>query len=430
VPGNEAAVRFDATREACEAASAAPEDPEALRTLGLALLSCGWVEEAGSVLSRAERLGSPDSKPLLDRARKHLEFVRRLRMFLHEEYGKHARSEGKEDLESLFAGIGAISREVLGEDLGRDNRVRDFFPIGEIVDPTAPAESSLLRYFAAFNQHLVLGRRRGLPPEAALMTVVIRDRAARGPDTGAETPFDLVAGEDFEIESLGEYLGGSLLGMALLRHLYVNLDTVFNREVRLRRDREAAERDRGRLVRFGAWRAESRQEALALDTGNGLSESLLLRDGASAEGEAPLRTAFEEVLRHERMHVRDAARFLPVSRHPLAALSLALRCGLSATEIEATLEERAALAALAASPRPYLALASLLEFAPYPESALPHSRGFCRLLGRILERILDNPELYPSVDRERNLCRQLHLLSAEEISGIARALAEEDGIDG
>ncbi len=92
------------------------------------------------------------------------------------------------------------------------------------------------------------------------------------------------------------------------------------------------------------------------------------------------------------------------------------------------MEERAAIASLAASSRPHEELASLLDFAPYPEAELPHSRGFCRVLRRFLEYLLDNAPRFPAIDADLNLCRQLHRLSAAEIREVARALAEEDGM--
>ncbi|MCU0723246.1 MAG: hypothetical protein MUC63_06480, partial [Planctomycetes bacterium] len=433
VAGNEAASRLAVLRAACEASGKEPGSPAALHALGQALASCGWIEEAASVLLAAVRAGSAGSEPLLDAALRNLEFVRRLRAYLYEGYRTYIRSDETDDLEHVLAGIGAISREVLGEDLGTGNPVRSVFPLGEILDPTAPGESALLRYFDRFGQHLILGKRRGHPPEAVLMAVTFRNRSAPADPSDPESRMDLVAGEDFAIESLGEYLGGSLLGVALVGHLFVNLDKVWDREGRLRRDLEEAKRARGRLARFGSWRARDQEERLALDTGAGLREALLLADAAGRPeahpdaGEA-LRVAFEEVVVHESTHVRDAARYVPVMSHPISTLSLGLRHGFSPVAIEAALEERAALAVLARSGRPHVELATLAEFAPYPEAMLPHSRGYCRLLRRILAHVDDHPDLYPSVDRERNLCRQLHRLSADEIRGIARALAGEEGI--
>ena len=79
-------------------------------------------------------------------------------------------------------------------------------------------------------------------------------------------------------------------------------------------------------------------------------------------------------------------------------------------------------------PRDFPPLARLLAFAPYPEAALPHSRGYCRLLSGLLEHLWDHPAEYPGLDRSLNLCRQLHKLSREDLRKAARVLARRAGI--
>ncbi|MHC4778304.1 MAG: hypothetical protein ACYTFG_07005, partial [Planctomycetota bacterium] len=215
---------------------------------------------------------------------------------------------------------------------------------------------------------------------------------------------------------------------------YTNLDKASDQDFSdwalFRQARERA----GELARFAAWRARTREEALTLDNGHGLSESLVLAaygDSPAGKGNQPppsSRISYGSVIDHELMHVRDANRYLPITRHPLTALGLGVRHGFSQTSIEAKMEERAALAALIRSPQPHLALRHLLDFAPYPEAQLPHSRGFCRLLSNFLAVLYEREDLFPALDRRRNLCRQLHLLSREEIWKVARILARREGI--
>jgi tetratricopeptide (TPR) repeat protein len=436
--GNEARPRFRKMIQAAERAQASPRDPQVLTRLGDALRACGWVNESLVVLDRAAGLGAAGAGSMGRQVRAHLEFVRRLRLFLTGAYSRFLEKDDAGDLPSLFTGISAISLEVLGEDLGKGNPLQSFFLVGEVLDHTRTESSPLLRYFETFNQYLILGRRRGGTPEAVLMTVVFRDRHHTSSHLGASVRCDFAAGEDFVLGSFGEFLGGALLGVALMGRFYANLDEAADRDYASWYAVLKSRKKKAKLRRFGSWEARERKEAVALDTGKGLGSRLLLaafRDVPDPEaiGLPPppeVRMAEKGIIDHELMHVRDAQRYLPVWRHPTAALGLGLRHGFSKTSIEASMEERAALAALCLSDRPHVDLAALLSFAPYPEHRLPHSRGYCRLLTKFLRTLYDHPEAFPSVDRRKNLCRQLHRLTAAEIHRAARFLAEGEGLLG
>jgi tetratricopeptide (TPR) repeat protein len=432
--GNEVRDRYEAAAVAVKAVKSGGEDPEALFRLGRALLAVGWVREGKSVLDRCAGLGHPKAAGESQRAARHLAFVRRLRRSLSGEYQKHLKKEDTGDLDSVMESISALSREILGEDLGRGNPVRSYFLVGEVLVDSPDEPSPLVAYFGGFNQVLILGRRAGGTPEAVLMTAVYRNRRRAFQHLGAEVECDFVGGEDFLLESFGEYLGGALLGVALLGRFYANLDKAGNQDFSDWGICLAARKQKPALSRFDSWRARTREEALALDGGNGLAESLVLAafrgEEAGEDGAPPpsARIASRGVIDHELMHVRDANRYLPVTRHPLASLRLGLSHGFSPTSIEAAMEERAALAALLTSPKPHLDLKQILAFAPYPEARLPHSRGYCRLLKRFLTVLYERPDAFPDLDHGRNLCRQLHRLSAKEIHTVARILAEEEGI--
>jgi tetratricopeptide (TPR) repeat protein len=432
---NESAARYRTLGSAVGKAAAKPDDGGTLTGLGHALLDCGWVREAVPVFRRAAARGSGEAQEGLSRARTHLEFLRELRLYFGGAYRRFLEHEDGGDLESVFRGVSALSRKVLGRDLGSGNPVRSFFLVGAVLDASPGTRSPLLEYFDSFNQVFILGRKAGGTPEAVLMTSVHRNRNQRFDHLGEPVHCDYVAGEDFALESFNEYLGGALLGVTLLGRFYTNLDKTRDRDASDWRACLRARRHRVRLARFGSWRASGRREALVLDAGEGLAPLLRLAayrgvevEGANASPPPAARGAYRGVIDHEVMHVKDANRYLPVGAHPFAALGLAIRHGFSQTSIEAAMEERAALAALTASARPHLELAHLLAFAPYPESRLPHSRGYCRLLRQFLARLHDHAESYPAVDPGRNLCRQLHRLTAEEVRDIARALAREEGL--
>ncbi|GEM_PF-2087699 len=432
---NEAAPAYERLLKAVEEAEASPGEGAVLVRLGRASMEAGWVAEAAEVLRKASKAGVPEAAALLARARDHLEFVRRLRLFLQGRYTRFLAERDAGDLSSLLEGVSALSREVLGEDLGSGNEVRSFFLIGEVLGGTGEG-SPLAAYFARFNQYLVLGRRRGGTPEAVLMTVVYRNRAKAFPVVGGEIACDFAAGEDFALKSFSEYLGGALLGLTLFGRFHANVDEAFDRDFRDWNAYRAARACRDRLSRFGSWGVSRPREAIWLDAGRGLSDRLLLKGFEDREREAKggilpppeARTALQGVVDHELMHVKDAARYLPVWDHLLPALGLALRHGFSSTSIEAEMEKRAALAALLRSERPHVELRHILSFAPYPEARLPHSRGYCELLRDLLDHLYDHAGDFPALDPGKNLCRQLHLLSAEELHRVAKALAEAEGL--
>jgi hypothetical protein len=338
--------------------------------------------------------------------------------------------------------VGRISKEELGEDLGRNNTVEDFSLIGRYVDPSRPDQSPLVRYFRRYNQHFVLGQRQGRPPEATLMTMAYHNPAE--PLDGLEA--EAVFGENFQIRSFSEFNGRRLLGLALFHGFYLNLDALTEKEFAnwalfLRYAREP-----GDLVHFKSFPVQPGEDILTVGQGRGLKELLLLRAYGEVLGRKGLgdldsfkphtlppgcRLLLGGTFAHEAMHVKDARRFLPLHSHPIAALGLALREGFSGAAIEAHMEYRAGLAALAKGSSPLAEMASLVTFLPYPLEQPPHSRGFVALVKDILRYVATHPETYKDekgLDFTQNLFRQIHRLSNEQVRSIAVAMALESGL--
>jgi phytoene dehydrogenase-like protein len=113
---------------------------------------------------------------------------------------------------------------------------------------------------------------------------------------------------------------------------------------------------------------------------------------------------------HERGHMVDFQRLLPVTSNVLRSLSLVMRNGWDALQVTAEMEGRAQLAALAMSPFTKVALAHTAGFLGGEDGGSPHAIGFRKMVSRLQERLraagVKDPrasrwhELEPAVLRE------------------------------
>ena len=93
-----------------------------------------------------------------------------------------------------------------------------------------------------------------------------------------------------------------------------------------------------------------------------------------------LEAAVLEVIRlHERRHHVDSFHYLPFEDNVWRGLGLILRFGLSPAAIEAEMERRAELAALAETKHPEIVLAHIAEFLAEDDQGSPHVKGFSQL---------------------------------------------------
>jgi hypothetical protein len=179
-----------------------------------------------------------------------------------------------------------------------------------------------------------------------------------------------VVGTDRDVRSLGGVLGGDLAGVALLNHFIVDFDAV--------RDWAGSVADRRRIAA---------EDGLAL-----LSDPLPSEPGdapfdvawrlalASPVADADLDAAVLDTIRqHERQHLVDSFRYLPVESNLWRSLGLVLSFSLSPSAIEAEMERRAELAALAVSPHTELVLAHIADFLVGSVAGSPHHAGFAQL---------------------------------------------------
>src|SRR5262249_17934793 len=122
------------------------------------------------------------------------------------------------------------------------------------------------------------------------------------------------------------------------------------------------------------------------------------------------------VSRHERRHLVDSFHYLPLEANLWRGLGLLLRFGLSPSAIEAEMERRAELAALALSPHTQLVLAHVAEFLAETDRESPHVTGFGRL-GRDLVAMLQTQGVPPTAAAVANW----HRLDRAVVERAARA---------
>jgi hypothetical protein len=209
---------------------------------------------------------------------------------------------------------------------------------------------------------------------------------------------------------------------------FVNLDVVreWAAEVEeLRRIHGGAER-RTRLLEAPP-RPCAASERRSLAEPLHVAQKLALRAALREDDLDLLQRLFELVSLHERAHLADAAEFLPVFRKPFAVLGFLFAAGFSSAEVEARLELRAELSALAAAEEADFVLSHIVSYALGGRSGA-HARGFRTLLERFLAHLETHLEEYPTLDPGSYLLQQLHRLSNDEIRRVARELARDEGL--
>jgi hypothetical protein len=236
----------------------------------------------------------------------------------------------------------------------------------------------------------------------------------------------IVIGEGRDIASRAEVNGTSVAGAAVHHGYFVNLDVVRNWttdvEQLARRFPPAARR----AILDDPLPPCAPEERTHIGDPLHVIQKLVFNALERSEAEINQRL-FEIVSVHERAHLCDAAEFLPLAEHPLKIFSLLLSEGFSAAGLEARLEQRAELAALASCRESDLVLSHLLEYAT-DRKVGAHARGFRRILERFIAYLDGHLEDFPRLRGDRYLVQQLHLLRVDEIRRVALVLAREEGL--
>jgi hypothetical protein len=378
-----------------------------------ALRDAGWLAEAKLLANRAllRHAGDAELDALADEIGRQLAFESAMRRIL---YSGYQTGPGPRDLEAVLDALRDASRDTLGFDAVGEPRLLRFSLIGSVVDPEGPG---LPAHMARYNRYLILGQRDGRAPEGLMLTrlsvrPVAEDSALPVPAGSLE-----VVGEERSVRSLSGVTGGDLAGAAFFNHYFVDLDAV------RRWASEIADRRR----RLAPFRADALADAippagpLSLDRPARVHEKLDLV--APQSDEALLEAVLDMIRWHERAHLVDASRYLPVFANLFPALGLLFVHGFSAASIEAEMELRAETAALCKSSAPLLVLAHVAGFLGEDETSGPHALGFRRLASRIVRRMAEDPPA--GIDPTSNLVAQWHLLSEEQARALGAALLSD-----
>jgi hypothetical protein len=405
--GDDRAPAWCELREAAAAGAATSGD--ALR-LATALESVGWLHEASCVLRTAEARW-PGAEGLAERAAD----LRRFVSFL-EDLGREARAirlaERRGDVTTLGAAMDTVRRmslDRLGTDVLEGARVQTFPFLGAF---TASAESDgpFRDAFGRRGLMLVVGARSGLGANFVLGRLVSRRAAVRAVSGSVPVEYDE---HWIETEGLPEGLvgrHGGVAGLTIGRFVLLQLDVV----------RRGPAREDAALP-FLARPATHDSALRALDTPSEVAQRIERRLASEGVLES---AAFDAVVCHERVHVRDAARLLPLWSHPFAALALAWESGFSAARIEQSLEARAAVGALADAAEPRAALAALLAFLPAEDGETAHVAGYRRVVARAVDIVVSDPAAFPTIDPRFNVVQQLDRLTPSQIRELARRLGD------
>lgn len=421
--GGAAARRLEEVRALCRAAGGAPVGSAAASAVE-GLLWLGLVDGAIALAGASLDLEPGDAAVLRLRAEglRHRRFVAETRELFLSIY----RGDVRPDLDGAIAALRKLSVSCLGEDVVEPVVLKDFAPIGAFLDPDPASGSGLARYFDRFGAFCVLGQRAFAPPECYLLT-----RIAAGRRTVAGEDVYRVIGEDLQIESRVEDSGGEIAGFAFQSFFVLNADraraTASNARALYRAFRRAGIDPRTDALLAADSDAARRDvgEPLSLET----RSTWRAYDAWLARGGAPERYAgeiLESVEAHESAHIRDAAQFLPVFADLGAKLQLLLRHGFRPQRVEAWLEQRAQVGALADAASPLAVLASTAALSPDENAAPPHSIGYNALLEELVAVVDDAPDAFPTVDRRFALLGQLDRLGDDGLREAARRLQQRE----
>jgi len=382
-------------------------DPERAHALVAGLRDAGLLEEADVIATQAlARADRSDLRELRDEVRRLLAFEAGVRRVL---YAGYALSEPK-SLRATLEEMRRVSIEILGEDVVGQPRIFSIPLVGDLVDPFGPG---LPQHFARCNKHLILGQRRGLAPEAMLLTRLSLRDVEDDPDVPVPVRAREIVGDDKSIVARTTLVGGDIAGVALIDNFVVDMDAVREWASSLLRMRRIAREDGGALLRDPLPSGVPSIEPLD-------AEWRLALLAPVADDDLP--AAVLDIIRwHERAHLSDTFYFLPPEANLWRVLGLLLRNNLRATAVEADLEARAELAALAKSPHTELVLAHIASFCGQDFASFSaHASGFERLARALQRRLVAD-----GLDEARVAVSRWHELDPARVRRAALALLRQ-----
>jgi tetratricopeptide (TPR) repeat protein len=329
---------------------------------------------------------------------------------------RHYRATGgeAESFDAFLEWARDLYERTTGRGLGPAVEPMQFAFVGTLVDPTLEGTEPLVRACAEEGLLLVLGQRRGGPPEAMLAEILHREPMRTLRVRGTEIEREQIRVGWRYLSGYQEWGGGGdLAGLALVRCVILDMHAVARWEGDLRRRLQLLEPRREALF---ATPALDDEPVTAIDDPAGVAERLYLAGDFDLAGEVGV---------HEDSHLVDAERHLPVGSHAFRNFGLALRRGFSAGEILAFLERNAQLTAIAEGPAPLAALASCCAALGDPGV---HAKAYGEIVQGMVDEIHARPESYPEIDPARVILQQLHRLPESRVRQLGRVLVERWGL--
>jgi tetratricopeptide (TPR) repeat protein len=354
----------------------------------------------------------------------HRRFVAELREYFVRGYREPALARAA--LDEVLEDIREIARASLGENVVDPVRINAYYPIGAFLDPDPSHGGGLARYFDRFGTFFLIGQRAFGPPEG----YAVRRVAAGRIDVDGRSTYRIL-GEELVVPPRAEWGGAQIAGFAFDTFIVLNVD----------RARAFADRARRLFATFGPEGGELLGDPVPVARGGlervdpseplGLASKAMFRSvrahldrGGTLDDYAGVALdAFES---HERAHIEDARRFLPLGSDLIEKIRVLGRLGFAPSRVEAWLEERAQARALLDAASPWAVLAGTADLLPNRNDSPPHSIGFFDLSKRWIEGVEQAREEYPALDPERPVLPQLDRLSEDDLRRLARSVIVRD----
>ncbi|MEZ5989130.1 MAG: hypothetical protein R3F30_08410 [Planctomycetota bacterium] len=337
----------------------ARDEDEALERL-VVLREAGWIEEAVALgryyqdgLGGGERIDA-----LCDELERFLRYETELIEALR------SKEAATWDLAALFDHARTMSVKVFGQDIVGKPVIHDFPLLGlAFVDPLGPGLPS---WFARYRRYLVVGRGLGGGLQFLIGRKLGERRLRPSPDLPLLWECSEVLIESKKASNIDEVGFADPAGVAIWNHYLVDLQMVRQWKKDLDRIADMYGTDLPAVLADEAPALPPLSAARPCLSDRKAAARAVVEEGL--RGEALWREILDLLRRHERAHLVDAHRFLPVMANPLAALIMAFKGGFSAQEIMAQAEGRAEIVALATGAHPRIGLPRTASFLPEPGS--------------------------------------------------------------
>ena len=404
----------------CRGLCGPSDDLPRIRSALRVLLEAGWIEECEAFgrFHAARHKDDAQLAALVDEAERFLRF---------EQGFAEAVSSGsskKQELSKTLDNLRELSQRIYGHDVVGKPRILDFPMLGgELVDPFGPG---LPAFFDRYNRHLIFGRLTGSSIGCILG---LKLREARLDSRERMPLLGLCREIVLEEKTISITAGFGIIdpaGVALWNHYFLDLRALRNWVADVWQISDSVRTTGAAAVLDTPFV----RTVPALDASRPCQVNWRLIAREVVENDWDWDRLWQEVYDlirlHEQAHLVDAHRYLPIGNHFGPALWLFAASGFSASSLQADLEGRAEIAALALGANPRLTLAHITAFTTslHRPGESMHQVGFGRVLRRLIE--LWQADGAPgAIDPEHNLLAQLDRLDPELAASYANTILDE-----